>query len=148
MSHTPLSRFTCLIRNFMVDETTIPEGFLGGGESVAYEPHGLSVKVATLLLSSPRMRLSEIAERLRVERHTLDRALRKAMGKTFRGLRLQIVAKEAKALLAAHPPRAVKEVAFLLGYKSPQAFSHFVKRTLRTTPTAIRLRMKLGPRDY
>lgn len=115
---------------------------------MAYQLASLARLVLERLRLSAGTSLAGAAHELKVERHTLERALRKATGKTFRELRAEVVGKKAVALLSAEPNRSVKEVAFSLGYQSPRAFSRFLKRTLGSTPAAARLRAALAPSSW
>ena len=95
-------------------------------------------RVEVALFASPRTSLSALAQQLRVERHTIERAVAHATGKTFRELQTRLTLAKALDLLAAEPNRPIKEIAFLLGYKSAGAFSRFVKKRCGRSPQAIR----------
>ncbi len=107
---------------------------------MAYDLRGLSKQVEACLLSSPRVALTILAKQLKVECHTIERPVRRARGKSFRELQRRILLKKAINLLGLEPARSIKEIAFLLGFKSAQAFSHFIKRTHKSSPTQLRLR--------
>ncbi len=106
---------------------------------MAYDPRLLLEEVEDALSSCPRIPISDIARQLKVERHTIERAVRKGTGRTFRQLQLEMLLAEAFRLLAAEPLRSVKEVSFLLGYGSPRAFSRFMKHHCGRSPTEARL---------
>lgn len=112
---------------------------------MAYDLRGLSKQVEVCLLASPHIALAALAKQLRVERHTIERAVRKATGKSFRQLQAGIISKKSLDLLALEPARSIKEIAFLLGFKSGQAFSRFVRRTCKSPPKELRLAQRAKP---
>lgn len=93
------------------------------------------------MVATPRTSLSAIAQRLGVERHSLERAVRRVTGKNFRQLQAEAVLRKAVDLLALEPSRSVKEISFLLGYKSSRAFSRFVRRASGNAPRELRRSM-------
>ena len=111
--------------------------------AMAYNPRLLLEEVQDALSSRQRIPISEIARQLKVERHTIERAVRKGTGRTFRQLQLEMLLAEAFRLLAAEPARSVKEVSVLLGCGSPRAFSRFMKHNCGRSPTEARSQPKL-----
>jgi len=106
---------------------------------MAYDRRLLFKRVEESLSSRPRTSISEIARQVKVDRHTIERAVRQVTGGSFRQLQQQALLGAALRLLAAEPGRSVKEISFLLGYGSPRAFSRFMRHTCGSPPTPIRL---------
>ncbi|RPJ59904.1 MAG: AraC family transcriptional regulator [Acidobacteria bacterium] len=104
---------------------------------MAYNKAEMVRAVELLLTISPRSPLDDVARKLRVERHTISRSLRELKRTTFRGLQTQAVLTEAMILLRK-PNLSVKEIASVLGYDSPRAFSSMFKKHLGKTPTQMR----------
>lgn len=94
---------------------------------MAYNPELIVRALRELLARTPRLRLSEAARRMGVDRHTLTRALA-ASGLHFRGLQGEATLTALHQLLSAHPPRSAKLLAQELGFSSPAAFSHYLRR--------------------
>ena len=105
---------------------------------MSYDVLGLFSAIETQLASNPATSLSAFSHTLRVERHTLEKAVRGRTGKSFREFRQGVRLSAAKSLLLANFARSIKEVSLLLGYKSPQAFARFVKTSSGLTPSQIR----------
>jgi transcriptional regulator GlxA family with amidase domain len=105
---------------------------------VAYDLSGLFKLALGHVQSNPSVSLEELSALLRVERHTIEKAVKSGTGKTFRQLRSSVMLKKARALLDGSPNQSIKEVAFKLGYRSQRSFSRFVKSTLGCTPTKLR----------
>ena len=102
-----------------------------GAVVMAYDLRLLAERVEAYLSASPRKLLRDVAAELGVDRHTVERAVRDRTGKTFRQLQREALAAEALKLLTSEPPRSVKEVCFLLGYRSSSGFS-------RASPACLR----------
>lgn len=105
---------------------------------MAYHTEPLAQIVRARLALHPCLSLSEIARELGVSRHALSRALRNIHGASFRQLRCAAMSQAAESLLSDQPHKSVKEIAFSLGYRSPQAFSRFVKNKNGLSPKGIR----------
>lgn len=105
---------------------------------MAYDSKTLFVNVNHYLNSAPCPSLGELSERLQIGRHTIEKVIRMATGKTFRELRSSILLDRAKNSLAEHPNRSIKELSFDLGYNSPRSFCRFVKTVSGCTPKELR----------
>ncbi len=105
---------------------------------MAYDLLQLLTRVQARLQASPAASLAELSRALGVSRHTIERAVRSASGKTFRHWRRKLLFGKAADLLKAGGALSIKEVAFMMGYKSPQAFARFVKRSCGCSPTKLR----------
>lgn len=105
---------------------------------MTYDLPKLSDKVQAVLAKYPRMRLDRVAQQFRVDRHTLEKAIRIATGKSFRQLQQEALLHKSMSLLLSEPALSVKDIAFRVGYGSPQAFQRFIKRVSGRTPIQIR----------
>lgn len=112
---------------------------------MAYVYLFLYERVMDILASDPRVPLSAISEKLSVERHTLEKAIRATTGRSFRELRRELTLSRTRDLLALEAAKSIKEISFLLGYRSPQAFARFVKKACGCSPAELR-RAVLGSR--
>jgi AraC-like DNA-binding protein len=59
------------------------------------------------------------------------------MGRSFRDISMSVRFTRACELLAERPCRLVKDVAYELGYSSPQAFARFIRRLSGVTPCEL-----------
>lgn len=87
---------------------------------MSYQPRRLAEAALALLDAEPHLTLAELTKRLGVCRQTLERAIRARTGNSFRQCRSQSVALKARRLLTADGAQMIKEVAYQLGYRSPQ----------------------------
>ncbi|HWX54354.1 MAG TPA: helix-turn-helix domain-containing protein [Verrucomicrobiae bacterium] len=103
-----------------------------------YDLHELYIRITHKLRLSPRLSLEELALDIRIERHTIERAVKAGAGTTFRDFRKRGMLKVAERMLREHPHRNLKEVAHALGYRSSSAFSRFVKAAAGCSPSELR----------
>ena len=80
-----------------------------------------------------RVTLTEVAREVGVERHTVERVVRSIIGQSFRELQRNLLSERANLLL--EQGRAIKEIAFEVGYGSPQSFHRFIRRAQGITPS-------------
>jgi AraC family transcriptional regulator, transcriptional activator of pobA len=85
------------------------------------------------LLRSPR----EFADRLSIHVNSLNRAVKKATGKTSSEHIFERLTGEAKTLLK-HTDWSVAEIGFALGFDDPAHFQHFFKKMTKVTPLGYR----------
>src|SRR6266702_8030320 len=103
-----------------------------------YDHGTIAVQVRAHLTNRPLSTLTEIAVSLRINRHTLTRALRDN-GLNFRLLRSEVVLERLHDLSHATPPHSLKEIGYILGFPSQSSFSHYIKRYTRSsTGTPVR----------
>ncbi len=57
---------------------------------------------------------------------------------TFRELRNRMMLEEARRLLEDQPNRSIKEIAFMLNYRSQRAFSRFMRIMDGNSPSEFR----------
>lgn len=105
---------------------------------MAYDRQSLFRKISIHLFFSPDLSLADVSQGEGVGRHTIERAVKTAVGMTFRDLRNRIKLEQAVKFLESHPRRSIKEVAFKLHYGSPRAFSRFVRTMAGHSPRELR----------
>jgi AraC-like DNA-binding protein len=88
---------------------------------------GSSVTTATLriLKRDPHATVATVSRTLQLDRHTLERCLRKATGRTFRELKARTRLEHAELFFAEHPNASIKEAAAALGYGTQQTFARW-----------------------
>lgn len=100
------------------------------------------------LRQSPYRLLGDLALQLRVSRRTIENAIHLAAGKTFRGLRKEILVERVKILLASNPAMSVKELSFAMGCKSASSFSRAIKRACGSSPEELRAHTLRESKDF
>lgn len=105
---------------------------------MAYLTQGVFEQVRAHLRIHPSTSLADVCRALRIERHTIERAVRRATGKCFRDFRREALFTRARELLCCEPDRSIKEIAFTLGFNSTRSFDRFVLRSCGHTPTKLR----------
>jgi AraC-like DNA-binding protein len=108
---------------------------------MAYDVTEIAKQVQRLIDARPRIALEEVARSLGVERHTIERAVRLELHSSFRVTQQRATLKKAQALLLRTPMLSVKEVAFALGYRSPQAFARFCRKLSGFSPAKLRAKI-------
>ena len=104
---------------------------------VAYNIGRLLSEVDALLSDTPYMRLSDIADTLGVDRHTIENAMRSRRRITFREYRRRGLLQAARRMLD-QPHLSVKEIGIKLGYASAASFSRFIFRATGKSPSRLR----------
>lgn len=111
--------------------------------SYAYDQ--LAEAAVRLLQQRPALRLEEIADRLRVHRHTLHQALA-ACGGDFASLKRSAVLRRlAQSFETAEP---FKDVWARSGFSSASAFARYIRHATGRTPSRLRAEYvsgQLGP---
>src|SRR5262249_41226801 len=110
-----------------------------------YDRHELFVRIRQRMEVSPFLQLVDLSDALRIERHTIEKAVKEATGSTFRDLRAEILLKRAIRLLGDNPGHSIKEISFSLGYNSQRSFCRFVRTTAGCSPTELRGRKRIVP---
>ena len=105
---------------------------------MAYDLTRLYQTVRSHLWFNPDLQLDELSQLVRVERHTVEKAVRLATGKTFREMKKDILFRLAIQRLHDDPSLSIKEVAFKLGYCSQGSFCRFVKAMAGCSPMQLR----------
>ncbi|HET9784442.1 MAG TPA: hypothetical protein VFP94_05705 [Terriglobales bacterium] len=94
---------------------------------MAYDPVLICRCLEDHLARAPRLRLSQLAAGLGVDRHTITRALASS-GQSFRAMQEEATRTAMERLAAADPPRSGKMLAEELGFSSPVALAHYRRR--------------------
>ncbi len=105
---------------------------------MAYDLARLFEHASSALDLNPRISLRALSRRLHVDRHTLERAIHRNSGKTFRRLQHNVLLRKALKLLTSDEALSVKEVGFLLGYRSSRAFSRLIYVAFGCCPSKLR----------
>jgi transcriptional regulator GlxA family with amidase domain len=104
---------------------------------MTYNQRKLLKELEALVSSTPRIRLSEIARTLGVDRHTIENAMRSSRNTSFRDYKRQELMQMALAMLN-QPDISVKEIGIRLGYASAASFSRFVQQSTGKSPSQLR----------
>ena len=104
---------------------------------VTYNSSKLLSEVDVLLSDKPHMRLTDIADTLGVDRHTIENAMRSRRKITFREYRRRELLHAARRLLD-QPHLSVKEIGIKLGYASAASFSRFIFQATGKSPSRLR----------
>lgn len=115
----------------------LPERAIDYRTEVTYNRSKLLVEMDTLLAERPHMRLSDIADTLGVDRHTIENAMRSRRKTTFREYRRRKLLQAARRLLD-QPHLSVKEIGIRLGYASAASFSRFIFQATGKSPSQLR----------
>jgi len=107
---------------------------------MTYNRRQLLKELDALVSKTPRIRLSEVAHSLGVDRHTIENAMRSTRSISFREYKRNELMQMAQALLGQQDV-SVKEVGIQLGYSSAASFSRFVAKSTGKSPSQLR---KLG----
>src|SRR5881397_3722803 len=94
---------------------------------MAYDRRKLVADVEDQLYEKPRSLLDDISFALGVDRHAIQRAIRDLGKKSFRECQKQTTLRKAVDLLSHNRERADKQISIELGYRSPEAFSRFIR---------------------
>ncbi len=108
---------------------------------MSYKHQLLLDAISHHLSRTPSCPLTDLSRELCVSRRTIEVAISVTTGKTFRGLRVEMLVERVKSLLQSDPMRAIKEMSFDLGYKSPRSFARAIKRACGSAPAQLRSRI-------
>ncbi|MFN8357905.1 MAG: helix-turn-helix transcriptional regulator [Spirosomataceae bacterium] len=86
--------------------------------------------------------VSDIAEQLHINANYLNDVIKKLTGKTTSSFVQEKLILEAKSYLI-HTPLQVSEIAYRLGFDTPQYFNRFFKKHAYCTPSEFRNRLNL-----
>lgn len=104
-------------------------------------PQGMSYRLALFhsvfeTTAKRRVTLAEVSRAVGTERHAIETTVRFITGQSFREFQQGLLLERSNTLLQQGKP--IKEVAFELGFGSPQSFHRFVRRASGKTPTSLR----------
>jgi len=109
---------------------------------MAYDHVGLSRWISSELEKRPRTSLALLAREASVDRHTIDKAIRLTGKRSFRQLQSEILKTKAVELITNSANLSIKEISYLLGYRSSRAFSRFIRQGYNRTPSELRKEMR------
>ena len=104
---------------------------------MTYNRRTLLKEVDNLIAGTPRIRLSEIARSLGIDRHTIENAMRSSRQISFRDYRRKELIKQVQVMLE-QPDVSIKEIGIKLGYASAASFSRFVQQSTGKSPSQLR----------
>lgn len=84
--------------------------------------------VHSCLRAEPRISLAVLSDRLRVERHTIRRALLGHLGMTFRDLQQECLLQRASEVQTLPRQYSRKETSLALGYRSSSSLTRLIRR--------------------
>lgn len=105
---------------------------------MAYSHEKVFQSVNLLLCTHPSITLTEISDRLRIDRHTIEKVIHSITGQHFRRYRNEQLLEKAHGLLLTEGTKSIKEIAFQAGFASSKSFHRAVLRTFHKTPSQIR----------
>lgn len=127
------SRLECALRNLLLSRlkqaSSVPTG-------IAVPRDRRAVSVAQAVIEEPGLRktLASICKSAGISVRTLERCYQREVGMDFESWRRQVRLMRAVELLVNG--RSVKEVAFSIGYRTPNTFVTLFRTTFGTTPKA------------
>ncbi len=124
-----------LVRKIFISTLALDLSLFRG--PMTYNRRMLLKEVDDLIASTPRIRLSEIARSLGVDRHTIENAMRSSRRTSFRDYRRKELLQMAQLMLD-RPDVSVKEIGIKLGYSSAASFSRFVQQSTGKSPSQLR----------
>lgn len=107
-----------------------------------YNREFLFDSIVLRLQNAPCASLSDLSSQLRVSRRTLEYSIQSTTGKTFRDLRKGILLARVNSILASNPAIPVKELSFVVGFRSPSSFSRAIRNATGFAPAQLRARFK------
>jgi AraC-like DNA-binding protein len=105
---------------------------------MAYDLTGLFSRVSNEMRRNPYSQLHDLSGYLGVGRHTIEKSLKVATGKSFREYRANVLLEHARSQLEQNPNLSIKEIAFSIGFHSQRSFCRFIKATAGCSPKALR----------
>jgi AraC-like DNA-binding protein len=109
---------------------------------MAYDLVNLSRWISSELDKRPRTSLAILAREAAVDRHTIHKAIRLTGKKSFRRLQSDILRIKAIELMTGSSNLSIKEISYLLGYRSSRAFSRFIRQGYDKSPSELRQSMR------
>ena len=108
---------------------------------MSYHSKLLFESILASLDESPSRTLVDISQRLRVSRRIIEKAISASTGGTFKQLREEMLLTRVRGLFASDPTLAIKELGFVVGFKSPSSFARAIKRSSGFSPEELRIRV-------
>ena len=104
---------------------------------MAYNHALIVARVRNRLSQRPRIPLTQLARELKIDRHTIDRALIATCGHSYRHVQQQYLAVRA-LLLLNESNLSAKQIAAELGYEVPESLTRFLRKATGRTPKQFR----------
>lgn len=104
---------------------------------MTYNRSRLLQEIDDRLHRQPRLPLHDLEKELGIGRHTIEKVVRTATGKSFREYQSQILLAKASRMLTGREFLQIKQVAFSLGYFCTKSFSRYFKAHTGVTPSAF-----------
>lgn len=104
---------------------------------MAYNHQVMFAKIARLLSANPALRLNELAQKLGCSHPVIENSIRKNTSLSFRNYKKIVLLKRARHLYAQG--KSMKYIGLELGYKWPENFSRFVKKSTGNSFSALSL---------
>ncbi|MGI8743608.1 MAG: helix-turn-helix domain-containing protein [Bryobacteraceae bacterium] len=79
-----------------------------------------------------------------MERHSISGIVRELTGKSFRALKREMALAKFEKALAEEPQLSIKQISALLGYRSQQSLSRFVRQNRSASPSLLRRDVTTG----
>jgi methylphosphotriester-DNA--protein-cysteine methyltransferase len=105
------------------------------------------LRVNAILTSSPRCRLLDLVQMLKIGRHTIEKAVLQSTAMTFRHYQNKKVLESCNRLFAQEEGVSGKEIAFRMGYKHAASLARCVKRSTGRNLTSLRTLTGIWPAD-
>ena len=114
---------------------------------MAYSRHQLFDEIDRQIRKTPRKSLYSLARELGVHRKTIRNVTWEFKAKSFHEYQKELLLQRAiDLILDERGNLSLKQIAFTLGYRSPAAFSRFIKVETGRSPSEIR-RLELIRKD-
>lgn len=118
-----------------VEIAWIPASHMG------YDLVGIAQESMKAVYVQPRTTLGDLSDHFRVERHTIERAIRMRFGTSFRDLKRDVTIRKALRLMASRPASTMTELAAELGFHSCREFCRFFRKACSMSPTDFRQKL-------
>jgi len=105
---------------------------------MSYDLNELAKRVATTLKRQPLTSLAALSRDLRLDRHTVTRALRAHLGKSFREVQDEVLVDFVRTEIARCPTMSIKEIASSVGYNHSRSMARRIRRLTGHSPTEHR----------
>ncbi len=104
----------------------------------------LFAKIQDLLLNNPSVHLSEVARMMRADRHKIQSIVSRMTSNSFRDFQNKCKMRLVIKLIDNNKLIKVGKLAAYLNYKSPEAFSRFIRQMTGLPPKKLILAISTG----
>ena len=102
-----------------------------------YDRSCIAARAAAAIRAQPRIPIAGVSASLRIDPHTVTRAIKEVLGMTPRALRSQCLREAVLSVYRMQPTSSLKEAAGALGY-TPSAFVRLNRQLFSMTPHDVR----------